>query len=309
MNKGFFQNNLSLKLVSLLIGFLIWFYAFVQEELTMTIPVQVNILIKGEESSYLIYDGSKIDIDFSGKRKDFMLIKFLKKFPVYEIKIEDDYFGEREENLTFENVFVPPQINLTPLKFKGKKFLRFYIDKKVTKDVPIVLKFKGMLNQKISFYKDIELDPKRVLVSGPEKLLNNINYLESEEIDLSKLKKSQSLKVKLRSSDEFIEYKNSIITVKFYIEKKVTKEFKNVPVLFINRNRNLKITPDSLTAIVEIEGPESIIKNMLPGELTLTVDLSGIEKKGVYILRINQPMKEFVKIKNMNPSEVKVLAQ
>jgi len=71
----------------------------------------------------------------------------------------------------------------------------------------------------------------------------------------------------------------------------------------------LKITPDSLTAIVEIEGPESIIKNMLPGELTLTVDLSGIEKKGVYILRINQPMKEFVKIKNMNPSEVKVLAQ
>ena len=309
MNKGFFQNNLSLKLVSLLIGFLIWFYAFVQEELTMTIPVQVNILTKGEESSYLIYDGSKIDIDFSGKRKDFLLIKFLKKFPVYEIKIEDDYFGEREETLTFENVFVPAQINLTPLKFKGKKFLRFYIDKKVTKDVPIVLKFKGMLNQKISFYKDIELDPKRVLVSGPEKLLNNIDYLESEEIDLSKLKKSQSLKVKLRSSDEFIEYKNSIITVKFYIEKKVTKEFKNVPVLFINRNRNLKITPDSLTAIVEIEGPESIIKNMLPGELTLTVDLSGIEKKGVYILRINQPMKEFVKIKNMNPSEVKVLAQ
>jgi len=309
MNKGFFQNNLSLKLVSLLIGFLIWFYAFVQEELTMTIPVQVNILTKGEESSYLIYDGSKIDIDFSGKRKDFLLIKFLKKFPVYEIKIEDDYFGEREENLTFENVFVPPQINLTPLKFKGKKFLRFYIDKKVTKDVPIVLKFKGMLNQKISFYKDIELDPKRVLVSGPEKLLNNINYLESEEIDLSKLKKSQSLKVKLRKSEEFIEYKGEIITVKFYIEKKVTKEFKNVPVLFINRNRNLKITPDSLTAIVEIEGPESIIKNMLPGELTLTVDLSGIEKKGVYILRINQPMKEFVKIKNMNPSEVKVLAQ
>ncbi len=309
MNKGFFQNNLSLKLVSLLIGFLIWFYAFVQEELTMTIPVQVNILTKGEESSYLIYDGSKIDIDFSGKRKDFLLIKFLKKFPVYEIKIEDDYFGEREETLTFENVFVPAQINLTPLKFKGKKFLRFYIDKKVTKDVPIVLKFKGMLNQKISFYKDIELDPKRVLVTGPEKLLNNIDYLESEEIDLSKLKKSQSLKVKLRSSDEFIEYKNSIITVKFYIEKKVTKEFKNVPVLFINRNRNLKITPDSLTAIVEIEGPESIIKNMLPGELTLTVDLSGIEKKGVYILRINQPMKEFVKIKNMNPSEVKVLAQ
>jgi|GEM_PF-2734760 len=309
MNKGFFQNNLSLKLVSLLIGFLIWFYAFVQEELTMTIPVQVNILIKGEESSYLIYDGSKIDIDFSGKRKDFLLIKFLKKFPVYEIKIEDDYFGEREETLTFENVFVPAQINLTPLKFKGKKFLRFYIDKKVTKDVPIVLKFKGMLNQKISFYKDIELDPKRVLVSGPEKLLNNIDYLESEEIDLSKLKKSQSLKVKLRKSEEFIEYKGEIITVKFYIEKKVTKEFKNVPVLFINRNRNLKITPDSLTAIVEIEGPESIIKNMLPGELTLTVDLSGIEKKGVYILRINQPMKEFVKIKNMNPSEVKVLAQ
>jgi len=104
--------------------------------------------------------------------------------------------------------------------------LRFYIDKKVTKDVPIVLKFKGMLNQKISFYKDIELDPKRVLVTGPEKLLNNIDYLESEEIDLSKLKKSQSLKVKLRSSDEFIEYKNSIITVKFYIEKRLRKSLR-----------------------------------------------------------------------------------
>jgi len=78
MNKGFFQNNLSLKLVSLLIGFLIWFYAFVQEELTMTIPVQVNILTKGEESSYLIYDGSKIDIDFQ-ERERFSANKISKK--------------------------------------------------------------------------------------------------------------------------------------------------------------------------------------------------------------------------------------
>ncbi|HAF07844.1 MAG: YbbR family protein [candidate division TA06 bacterium 32_111] len=309
MNKGFFQNNLSLKLVSLLIGILIWFYAFIQEDLTMTIPVKVKILTNEENSSYFIYESSKLDIDFLGKRKDFLLLKFLKKLPVYEIRIEGDTLGEKVEDLTFENVLVPSQVNLKPLKFKGKKFLKFYIDRELTKDVSIIPKFKGVLNQNLSFYKDVEISPKKVSISGPEKLLKNIDYLESEEIELSKLKKSQSLKVKIKRVNEFIEYKDSLINVKFYIEKKVVKVFKGVPVLFINRKPNLRFSPDSLTAILEIEGPESIVKNMLPGELTLTVDLSGIEKKGEYLLRINQPIKEFVRIKNMNPSEVKVLAQ
>ncbi|MEO0288892.1 MAG: CdaR family protein [candidate division WOR-3 bacterium] len=309
MNREFFKTNISLKLISLLIGFLIWFYAFIQEDLVITFPVRVSIITNDENMTFFIYDGSEIEVDFSGKRKDFVIMRLLKVFPRYEIRLENYDLKENEEELNFDNLLIPQQVNLIPIKFKGKKILRYHIDKKITKDVNIVLKFKGVLNQNISFYKDVEFEPKKIKISGPEMLLKNIDYIESEEINLSGLKKSLSLKTKLKKMNEFIEYEANSINVKFFIERKIAKIFNDVPVLFVNKNKNLKILPDSLSATVEVEGPESLIKNMLPGELTLTVDLSSVEKRGEYHLRVNQPIKEFVKIKNVNPSEIKVVAR
>ncbi|MEO0238225.1 MAG: CdaR family protein [candidate division WOR-3 bacterium] len=309
MNKNFFKTNISLKLISLLIGFLIWFYAFIQEDLVITFPVRVNIITDDEDMTFFIYDGSKIEIEFSGKRKDFMMMKLLKIFPQYEIRVENYDLRENEEELNFDNLLIPQQVNLVPIKFKGKRILKYYIDRKITKDVNVVLKFKGVLNQNISFYKDVEFEPKRIKISGPEILIKDLDFVESEEIDLSELKKSLSLKTKLKKISEFIEYETHYINVKFFIERKIAKIFQDVPVLFVNKNKNLKILPDSLSATVEVEGPESLIKNMLPGELTLTIDLSSIEKKGEYILRVNQPIKEFVRIKNVNPSEIKVVVR
>ncbi|MEO0280902.1 MAG: CdaR family protein [candidate division WOR-3 bacterium] len=309
MNKNFFKTNISLKLISLLIGFLIWFYAFIQEDLVITFPVRVNIITDDEDMTFFIYDGSEIEIEFSGKRKDFMMMKLLKIFPQYEIRVENYDLRENEEELNFDNLLIPQQVNLVPIKFKGKRILKYYIDRKITKDVNVVLKFKGVLNQNISFYKDVEFEPKRIKISGPEILIKDLDFVESEEIDLSELKKSLSLKTKLKKISEFIEYETHYINVKFFIERKIAKIFQDVPVLFVNKNKNLKILPDSLSATVEVEGPESLIKNMLPGELTLTIDLSSIEKKGEYILRVNQPIKEFVRIKNVNPSEIKVVVR
>jgi hypothetical protein len=309
MNRDFFKTNISLKLISLLIGFLIWFYAFIQEDLVITFPVKVNIITDDENMTFFIYDGSEIEVDFSGKRKDFVLMKLLKIFPRYEIRVENYDIREIEEELTFDNLLIPQQVNLVPIKFKGKKILKYCIDRKITKEVNIVLKFKGVLNQNVSLYKDVEFEPKRIKISGPEILIKDVDYVESEEINLSGLKKSLSLKTELKKINEFIEYETHSINVKFFIERKISKIFKDVPVLFVNKNKNLKILPDSLSATVEVEGPESLIKNMLPGELTLTVDLSSIEKRGEYNLRVNQPVKEFVKIKNVNPSEIKVVAK
>lgn len=309
MNRDFFKTNISLKLISLLIGFLIWFYAFIQEDLVITFPVKVNIITDDENMTFFIYDGSEIEVDFSGKRKDFVLMKLLKIFPRYEIRVENYDIREIEEELTFDNLLIPQQVNLVPIKFKGKKILKYCIDRKITKEVNIVLKFKGVLNQNVSLYKDVEFEPKRIKISGPEILIKDVDYVESEEINLSGLKKSLSLKTELKKINEFIEYETHSINVKFFIEKKIAKIFKDVPVLFVNKNKNLKILPDSLSATVEVEGPESLIKNMLPGELTLTVDLSSIEKRGEYNLRVNQPVKEFVKIKNVNPPEIKVVAR
>ncbi|MEO0234455.1 MAG: CdaR family protein [candidate division WOR-3 bacterium] len=309
MNKNFFKTNISLKLISLLIGFLIWFYAFIQEDLVITFPVRVNIITDDEDMTFFIYDGSEIEIEFSGKRKDFMMMKLLKIFPQYEIRVENYDLRENEEELNFDNLLIPQQVNLVPIKFKGKRILKYYINRKIIKDVNVVLKFKGVLNQNISFYKDVEFEPKRIKISGPEILIKDLDFVESEEIDLSELKKSLSLKTKLKKISEFIEYETHYINVKFFIERKIAKIFQDVPVLFVNKNKNLKILPDSLSATVEVEGPESLIKNMLPGELTLTIDLSSIEKKGEYILRVNQPIKEFVRIKNVNPSEIKVVVR
>lgn len=309
MNKDFFKTNISLKLISIFIGFLIWFYAFLQEDLIITFPVTVNVFTGDENITYFIYDGSKIEVDFSGKRKDFILMKLLKIFPKYEIRLENYDLKDNEEELNFENLSIPQHVNLIPVKFRGKRILKYYVDNKVIKDVNIILKFKGVLNQNISFYKDVEFEPKKIKIVGPEMLVKNIDYIESEEVDLSVLKKSLSLKTKLKEISEFIDYENYYLNINFYIEKKVTKIFNNVPVLFVNKNKNLKIFPDSLSATVEVEGPESVIKKMLPGELTLTVDLSSIEKKGEYNLRVKQPVKEFVKIKNLIPSEIKVVVK
>ncbi len=309
MHIDFFKNNLFLKVIALILGIFIWFYSFLEENLIFELPVQSKVIFFNNEkkSSYMEYSDT-IYVDFEGKRKDFLLLKLLKKIPLYEIKVEEESNGEKNEVLNFDNIIVPKQVNLNPIKFKNRRVLKYFIDDKEFKKVIVKPVFNNFLNAKLSFYKDIEVTPQMIEISGPSILLKNIDFVETEGVDLLKVNKSKITTVKIKKIN-FVDYETNNVTLKIFVEKKVTKIFKNIPVLFVNRDKRFHILPDSLNANIKVEGPVSILEKILPGELTLTLDLASVNKKGEYSLRLNPPVIEFLKVISIEPFEVRIVVE
>lgn len=309
MRINFFKNNLFLKIVALILGIFIWFYSFLEENLIFELPVQSKVIFSNYEKKcfYMEYSDT-ILVDFEGKRKDFLLLKLLKKIPVYEIKIEDENNGEKNEILNFDNIIVPSQVNLNPIKFKNRRVLKYFVDDKEFKKVIVKPVFNNFLNKKLSFYKDIEVSPQMIKISGPSMLLKNIDFVETEGVDLFKINKNKIITGKIKKIS-FVDYETNTVSLKIFVERKVTKVFKNVPVLFVNRDKRFRILPDSLNADIKVEGPISIVEKILPGELTLTLDLSNVNKKGEYSLRLNPPVIEFLKVISIEPVEVRIVVE
>ena len=158
------------------------------------------------------------------------------------------------------------------------------IQKKITKTLPVALSFEG---DALAGYQvtHISAEPKQIIVSGPETLLEPITAASTKPFSIDNASESFKKEISL-DLPEGVTILDGIRVIVAHItieEKVVIRTFKDIKVQWRHTNHTVSISPPTIT--LELKGTEKALTR-LEAENTITVflDLADVSP-GVYVRR------------------------
>lgn len=168
------------------------------------------------------------------------------------------------------------------------------------KEVDINVKFKGDSPENLRVEK-YTLNRSKVLIKGPELVINSINSIDTQDIDKTKILDSRQIPVNLSLPTD-VELVNTDLTYILDVEisNKTTKEFSipksNVEVN-ISSNKSYNIENENISLI--LNGYPSDLEKIKESDIKLHVDLLGKNSR-----RISIKPKVFVKDKEISEKDI-----
>lgn len=175
-----------------------------------------------------------------------------------------------------------------------------------TKSVGINVETKGNIDTDM-ILKKIEPMVDKVEITGDANVLKLLNSVDTEEIDLSQIKESQTIEVKLNLPDEITTVLDmDTISVKITVEKIIQKNF-SVDIKYNNLPEGSEFKSDKDKVSIVLSGPEDIMNNVKADDIQCTVDLSNLtDNQEGYDLKINIVVPEGVSIHSSSADNVRV---
>ncbi|MCM3710426.1 CdaR family protein [Sporosarcina luteola] len=174
--------------------------------------------------------------------------------------------------------------------------------KENSKVVPVVLNQRGVPGENIVI-DSVFTDTKMVTLFGPQKTLETIDALRVD-VDVSKVKESGTLELNLpkptgvsKLSEDKVKVNISVTVMDGEgpppddvsmepttdVEKDVTKEFKNIPVVVKGLDEKYSSTflkPANGVVDVTVTAKEEVIKSLDSSDFAISVDASGTDQEG-----------------------------
>lgn len=150
--------------------------------------------------------------------------------------------------------------------------------------VPVRAVFRGEMAKDMTFVGQPVIVPDRVLVSGASSALADTAEVVTEEIDLRSRPGTFSREVGLRLGGRRLTVVPRKVLVKFELGKRASRTLAGIPPTVLQADEGLQVECSPRTASVTVEGPEELVKRLLPDEVSIVLDVSA-RKKGTYRIR------------------------
>ncbi len=150
------------------------------------------------------------------------------------------------------------------------------------KELPVNLEFKNK-PESLNIDSFLDYSPTKLLIAGPEKVINKLESVSTEKIDFSKLSnKKEKLKVNLDLPDKVINLSESKsisveLDLRSYKSKQVTVSNDNFEIKGLKDNYSYSFSTDELG--ISVKGPKSKLKNIDENDITCEIDASDIKGK------------------------------
>ncbi|MGL4772846.1 MAG: CdaR family protein [Clostridium sp.] len=151
------------------------------------------------------------------------------------------------------------------------------------KIVPIKLKTTGTVPSGIAL-DGTELSRTTLEISGNKDILKNITSLETEPVDLSSISSNKELNIKVIIPQGVkIVSGNEYVTVKVKVSSTITSREIDVPIGYVNLEKNSLVLNDDRTKAIKIKvsGETNAINSLNPSDFIAQIDLKG-KKEGTY---------------------------
>lgn len=190
--------------------------------------------------------------------------------------------GEQEVNMTLPVVAVDEDNNVIEEVKVNPSNAQITIPINKGKGVPINVITKGNVKDGMVL-KTVLPVPDKVELIGDEKVLENINSVDTEAIDLSQLVDSKEVNVPLKIPPNInLTSAKKEVAVKIVLAKVITKEYSvNASIKSIDDGLMAQIAPEAVT--VTLKGIEDSFSSMKAENLKVEVNLAGM-KEGEYLI-------------------------
>jgi len=292
-------NNNILKIISVIIAVIVWFIVATSEQQEVSFYVPVKFKNEGEGLKAFT-DTSLISVLVKGPKIS------MKNFTFNDIKIEIDLSnfqsGEYLYRIKPTDVMLPSGIHLIRLEPQD---IRIMIDKLGKKTVKVIPSFIGDLKDgyKIS---SVVITPSYVTIYGTSKKIKALESVETLPINISGVDGNLKQKVGIKVGEIISDAKPGEVQVELKIvENIIVKNLNNLSFVLENLNPHFKvvrINPDRVD--LSVKGRSDKLNSL--DNLKLFVDLSKINKDGIYELPIKVTGTEGVEVVDIIPSKIKI---
>jgi len=299
--KDFATKNLYLKITAIVFAVVIWINAMTDR--TIQVAMEVPVRFIGVPESMVVTDVNydSVNVLIEGRRKDFIFMNLLKEYPYIEVNVKEIAMNDFSMNIDNTVINLPFSDNMSIVKIKYTQSIKVTIDSLKQKEVAVMPVIKGVPAEGYAVFGEIEVYPSKAYISGGKSLLEKISYVNTEPIDIGSTKKEIRKNVKLINEKQFIDMDTKSAKVKIMLDKTVSRTFYDVPAVFINKNKNITLHPDSFSFTATLSGPEKIMKEIFSGELSPIVDVSYIKRPGRYSVPINLSIQKNIRLLDLEP--------
>ncbi|MBN1686093.1 MAG: hypothetical protein JW852_05535 [Spirochaetales bacterium] len=157
------------------------------------------------------------------------------------------------------------------------------LERKMEKEVEIVPRLLGYPSVGYELVRYL-VNPEKMQVTGPRSSLENLERLETAEIDLAGRRADFTVSVSVERDDELIVFSaGPEVEIRGFIrEIIIEKTFETVPIEYINLPARLQVEQAALFGSVALSGPQLQLESLRALDLRLEVNCSAIGAPGVY---------------------------
>lgn len=299
------MKDFMLKLISLALGILVWFLAVGTDQMdtSLSIPIEVLNLSK----NLVIYNQYQKEISVTLRGPRGIIQEVRNRPPALSLdlsKAEPDTIVLNTETLTFP---LPSGISIVRMQPAS---ITLSIDKLVEQEIPITAVIEGNVADGY-ILKEVSLNPEKILVAGPESLINQEHTLKTYVINLSGLNHSTTLPVYLDLSPEFMELigETTVVAKLVVADRFVKKKIRKIPINIRDAEQDVQVLPNAITVVAGI--PEKLISETPVLSMLFRASVSaGLgtfpRKVAVTVNGVTVPGHEAIQIISYSPTDVQV---
>jgi len=212
MIKDFFTNNIGLKISSLVVAILLWFFVILggRARISMDVPVAFTEIPQGFE----VYDAPKtVSVDIKGQER---ILKDLKKNDVRAvIDLKDAKAGRAFFTLSEHNIILPRTLVVTGI---DPETISLKIETQLTKTVKVKPAVTG-LPEKGFAIADVKVAPDTLVIEGPKSVISKIYQVKTEPLDINGINSDLNYRANLNVPDTTIRKNIDKVDVFITVEK------------------------------------------------------------------------------------------
>jgi YbbR domain-containing protein len=272
--KEFFIKH-SLKFLSVLCGFVIWFGVISREDAKAEIELPVRVM-NLQDNMALVYPMlPTIYVQLEGKAISLIHLKLnrsarievdLKNMPLGYSKISNDRIN-----------FVSPSIpDLKMQRIRQTNSLSVELDTRIEQKVPVQSRVHTHAAPGFTLLNVPEIMPDSIYISGARSTVAKITHIPTEEISITDLKWNNSLPVKLDLSTlrSIVDIADTTVFLRVQVEPLDHKIFYDIPVRLIGSfDRGAYLLSPS-KANVEISGGKDLLSKIEAQDINLYIEFS-----------------------------------
>jgi YbbR domain-containing protein len=264
-------DNLGLKLVSLVLGFSLWYIVAGGQGAEITLPIPLEYRNVPEGMEVIEESAQQVDIRFRGSSE------ILRRLSPQEIQAGVDLSGalpgEQNFYLSPENIVVPfgvRVLRVTPAA------VQLQLDRTDRRRVQVVPRVVGSPASGFEL-NNIWLGSTEIEVTGPASRLEGLDQVTTAPILVEGLRDPFTQTVQVMLEDPYVRPVDGRgVEVRLDVrEESARKRLNSVPLASFPPSVKTELAPTSVR--VEIEGPRSLIEQIREEDMEVRVNVEGLE--------------------------------
>jgi YbbR domain-containing protein len=299
--------NLWFKLVAIIMALFLWFHVATDKvyEHTDTFPLEIfNIperLILAEKLP------EQVSVTIRGKGKELLKLLLTEK---KSLRIDAQEFerGETKYLIKPEEIPLPGELELRVTEILSPEDLKIKLDYPMEKKMKIQPNIKILPAEGFQQVGELHYNPKEVVISGPRMWVRGLKVIHTQEKVIEGAEVSISDQVDLVLPEGYnLSLSPQTINFSQNIEKTVERRISNLPVKLVNipKRGEIILEPDSVSVI--ISGAESVINQILPDNIKVTVNCGKATRQDTVKLPVGVKLSAKVELQKVEPDSVEVL--